>query len=165
MERLHDFKAKDLQGKEVDLSQYKGKAVLVVNTASECGFTPQFEDLEELYKEYKPKGLEIIGFPSDDFGGQEPLEGEKIEEFCQVNYGVSFKMMNKVKVKGDDAADVYKFLSDKKRNGKTSLAPKWNFHKYLIDPDGKLVDYFLTITKPTSAKVKKAIEKTLNLQA
>lgn len=163
MEKLHNFKARDLQGKEVDFSDYKGKAVLVVNTASECGFTHQFKELEELYKEYKPKGLEIVGFPSNDFGGQEPLEGEEIEEFCQVNYGVSFKMMDKVKVTGDEAAEVFKFLSDKKRNGRTSLAPKWNFHKYLIDKDGRVVDYFLTITKPTSSKVKKAIEKTLNL--
>ena len=163
MEKLHDFKARDLQGKEVDFSEYKGKAVLVVNTASECGFTPQFKELEELYKEYKPQGLEIVGFPSNDFGGQEPLQGEEIEEFCQVNYGVSFKMMDKVKVTGDEAAEVFKFLSDKKRNGRTSLAPKWNFHKYLIDKNGRVVDYFLTITKPTSSKVKKAIEKTLNL--
>lgn len=163
MEKLHDFKAKDLQGKEIDFSEYKGKAVLVVNTASECGFTPQFKELEELYKEYGPKGLEIVGFPSNDFGEQEPLQGEEIEEFCQINYGVSFKMMDKVKVTGDEAVEVFKFLSDKKRNGRTSLAPKWNFHKYLIDKDGKVVDYFLTITKPTSSKVKKAIEKTLNL--
>ncbi len=158
---LHNFKVNSLEGKEVDLSEYKGKVVLVVNTATECGFTPQLGELEQLYKEYKDKGLEILGFPSNDFAGQEPREGEAIGEFCQRNYGVSFPMFEKVHVKGKDTAEVFRFLSDKKLNGKVSSVPKWNFHKYLVDKNGQVQDYFYTITKPTAGRLKKAIDKLL----
>lgn len=159
---LYQFKVKNARGKEVDLSDYKGKVVMVVNTASKCGFTPQFADLEELYKEYKDQGFEIIGFPSNEFAGQEPNSPDKAEEFCQINYGVSFPIMDKVKVKkGPEQNEVFKFLTNKKENGKVDLAPIWNFQKYLVDKDGNVVDYFMTFTKPTAPKVKKAIQKLL----
>lgn len=159
---LHQFKVKNARGKDVDLSQYKGKVVLVVNTASKCGFTPQFEQLEELYKEYKDQGLEIIGFPSNEFAGQEPNSSDKAEEFCQINYGVSFPIMDKTMVKkGPQQSDVFRFLTNKSENGTVNLAPLWNFQKYLVDKDGKVVDYFMTITKPNAPKVKKAIQKLL----
>ena len=158
---IHQFKVKDLQGKEVDLSEYKGKVLLVVNTATECGFTPQLGGLEKLYEEYKDKGFEILAFPSNDFQGQEPRDGDAIGQFCQKNYGVSFRMFEKQHVKGKDASDVFKFLSDKKQNGKVSTSPKWNFHKYLVDKDGKVIDHFYTFTDPTAGRVKKAIEKLL----
>lgn len=160
-ESIHQFKFKDLHGKETNLSDYQGKVLMVVNTASKCGFTPQYADLEKLYESYKEKGLEILAFPSNQFGGQEPLEGEEIENFCQVNYGVSFKVMEKSDVKGANANPVFKFLSDKDRNGKVGLSPKWNFQKYLIDKDGHVVDYYLSFTKPTAGKVKRKIEKLL----
>ncbi len=159
---LHQYRIKSAKGKEIDLAQYKGKVVLVVNTASKCGFTPQFEGLEELYQEYKDKGLEIIGMPSNEFGGQEPNSSEGAQEFCQINYGVSFPITEKVHVKkGAEQHEVFKFLTDKKLNGKVNLAPVWNFQKYLVDKDGHVADYFLTITKPTAPKVKKAIQKLL----
>lgn len=159
---LHQYKIKNARGKEIDLAEYKGKVVLVVNTASKCGFTPQFEDLENLYQEYKDQGLVIIGTPSNEFGGQEPNSNEGAQEFCQINYGVSFPITEKIHVKkGSEQHELYQFLTDKKKNGQVGLAPLWNFQKYLIDKDGKVVDYFLTITKPTSPKVKKAIQKLL----
>ena len=159
---IHQFKVNDLAGKPVDLSDYKGKVLLVVNTASECGFTPQLKNLEKLYEEYKGKGFEVLGFPSNDFGRQEPLEGEAIHDFCERNYGVKFPIFEKVHVKGSKASPIFKFLSDKKLNGKVSSTPKWNFHKYLVDKEGKVVDFYYTITKPDSKKVKRAIEKLIN---
>jgi glutathione peroxidase len=160
---LHQFKVKNARGKEVDLSEYKGKVVLVVNTASKCGFTPQFAQLEELYKEFKDQGLEIIGFPSNEFAGQEPNSSDKAEEFCQINYGVSFPIMEKVMVKkSSEQSPVFKFLTNKEENGKVNMAPLWNFQKYLVDKDGKVVDYFMTITKPNAPKVKSAIKKLLS---
>lgn len=159
---LHQFKVKNARGKEVQLADYNGKVVMVVNTASKCGFTPQLEKLEELYKEFKSDGFEIIGFPSNDFAGQEPLAGEKAEEFCQINYGVSFPIMDKVHVKGAEQNEVFRFLSNKDENGAVNMAPKWNFHKYLIDKNGHVVDYFFTFTDPTAPKVKKAIKKLLS---
>lgn len=159
---IHQYKIKNAKGKEIDLAQYKGKVLLVVNTASKCGFTPQFEGLENLYQEFKDKGLEIIGMPSNEFGGQEPNSNEGAQEFCQINYGVSFPITEKVHVKkGAEQNEVFRFLTDKNLNGKVNLAPLWNFQKYLIDKDGQVVDYFLTITKPDAPKVKKAIQKLL----
>lgn len=161
---IYQYKVKNARGKEIDLKDYEGKVVMVVNTASKCGFTPQLEKLEELYKEFKNEGFEIIGFPSNDFAGQEPLDGEKAEEFCQINYGVSFPIMEKVHVKGEEQHPVYKFLSDKNENGRVSSVPKWNFHKYLINKKGEVVDYYYMITSPTSSKVKGAIKKLLKEQ-
>ena len=158
---IHQFSVNDIKGQAVDLSKYKGKVLLIINTASKCGFTPQLKAMEELYQEYKDKGLEILAFPSNDFAGQEPLNGEEIESFCTLNYQSSFPIFEKVHVKGKDRNDLYQFLSDKKENGKLNSVPKWNFHKYLIDKEGKVVDYFYAITSPTSSKVKRAIEKLL----
>ena len=158
---IYDYTAKDLAGKDVKLSDYKGKVLLIVNIASKCGFTPQLGGLEELYEKYKDRGLEVIGFPSNQFGGQEPLEKEQISEFCQVNFGVSFKIMEKTLVRGSDKNSVYKFLTDKKLNGKVNTAPLWNFFKYLIDRNGNVVDYYSSITSPTDAKLIKQIEACL----
>jgi glutathione peroxidase len=158
---IYDYTAKDLSGKDVKLADYKGKVLLIVNIASKCGFTPQLGGLEEIYEKYKDKGFEVIGFPSNQFGGQEPLEKEQISEFCQVNFGVSFKIMEKSKVRGSEKNEVYKFLTDKKLNGKVNNAPLWNFFKYLIDREGKVVDYYTSITTPTDAKLTKQIEACL----
>lgn len=160
---LHQYKIKNARGKEIDLAELQGKVVLVVNTASKCGFTPQFEDLENLYQEYKDQGLVIIGTPSNEFGGQEPNSDEGAQEFCQINYGVSFPITEKIQVKkGPEQHALYQFLTNKDKNGQVGMAPLWNFQKYLIDKNGKVVDYFLTITKPTAPKVKKAIQKLLS---
>lgn len=156
---IYDFKVKDVSGKEVDLSEYKGKVLLIVNTASECGFTPQYKGMEEIRNEFKDSGFEVLAFPSNDFMGQEPLEGMEIQNFCERNYDTSFPVMEKVHVKGDDAHPLFKFLSDKKENGKVNSTPKWNFHKYLIDKEGNVIDYYYSITKPESSKVKKAVKK------
>lgn len=158
---IHKFQVKNAAGKEVSLEDYKGKVLLVVNTASKCGLTPQFEQLEELYKSYREKGLEIIGFPSADFAGQEPNDAEGAEQFCKINYGVTFPIMEKIHVKGDEQHPLYHFLSNKSENGKVNIAPKWNFQKYLVDKEGNVVDYYLPITKPDASKIKNAIEKLL----
>ncbi len=158
---IHQFTVNDLTGKAVDLSTYKGKVLLVVNTASQCGFTPQLEGLSELYESYKDKGLEILAFPSNDFNGQEPLEGEAIGDFCQINYGVKFKIFEKTHVKGKEVAPLFHFLANKKENGAINSIPKWNFHKYLVDKNGQVIDYFYSTTTPTASRVKRAIEKLL----
>jgi glutathione peroxidase len=156
---VHDYTVKDIKGKDVNLADYKGKVLLIVNTASKCGFTIQYKDLEKLYEQYKDKGFEILAFPSNDFMNQEPLQGDAIADFCEVNFGVSFKLFERVSVKGPDQIPLFKFLSNKSLNGKFNSVPKWNFHKYLVDKDGNVVDYYYSITSSTSAKVKKAIEK------
>lgn len=163
METVHNFTVKEINGTSKKLSDYKGKVLLIVNTASKCGFTKQFADLEQLYQDYKDKDFEILGFPSNQFQGQEPLEGNAITEFCQLNYGVSFKMFDKVDVKGETAIPLYQYLSSKKQNRTFNSTPKWNFHKFLVDKNGKVVDYFYTITNPNSKKVRKAIDKLLAL--
>jgi len=161
MQSIHEFEFTDLYGKPVDFSDYKGKVLLIVNTASKCGFTPQLDGLEKLYSQYKDQGFEVLAFPSDQFAGQEPLNGEAIGDFCQKNYGVSFPIMEKSKVKGSEANAVYKFLGSKSANGKTSSKPMWNFHKYVVDKNGFVQDYFFTTTKPTSKKVVNLIERLL----
>ncbi|HWW37747.1 glutathione peroxidase [Pedobacter sp.] len=158
---IHQFKVKLLNGLEKNLSAYKDKVLLVVNIASACGFVPQLKELQELRAELKDKGFEILAFPSNDFGRQEPLEGEQISEFCQVNYGVEFPVFEKIMVRGNQAHPIYKFLSDKKLNGKMTSTPRWNFHKYLINKQGEVVDYFFPFTKPMSSKVKKKIMRLL----
>ncbi|MEJ2687603.1 MAG: glutathione peroxidase [Gammaproteobacteria bacterium] len=156
----YDYAFDTLSGDEpMPLAQYQGKVLLVVNTASECGFTPQYRGLEALYRKYHDRGLVVIGVPSNDFGGQEPGSSAKIAAFCRVNYGVSFPMASKVHVKGDDAHPFYRWA--RQRFG-IKGAPKWNFHKYLIDRDGKLVDYFHSTTEPESPRLAKAIEARLD---
>ncbi len=158
---IHQFTINNLKGEAVSLKDFEGKVLLIVNTASKCGFTPQLEAMENLHNDYKDKGFSVLGIPSNDFGGQEPLEGDAIQEFCQVNYGVSFPMFEKMHVKGKNASELYQFLSSKKANGRVNSSPKWNFHKYLVNKEGEVIDYFLTLTSPSASKVKRAIEKLL----
>lgn len=150
---LHDFKVEDIYGDPFDLASLAGKKVMVVNTASKCGLTPQFEDLEKLYQEYRESGFVIIGFPANNFMNQEPGSNEDIIEFCQANYGVSFPMMTKISVKGDDMAPLYQWLTQKSQNGKLDAEVSWNFQKFLIDEQGNLVDVLSPREKPYSEKV------------
>lgn len=161
---IYPFKVKLLNGKEKNLSDFKGKVLLIVNTASGCGFTPQLQELQDLHRVYSDQGFEVLGFPSNDFGGQEPLDGAGINEFCEVNYGVQFPMFEKIMVRGKEAHPLFAFLSDKKLNGNLNSTPKWNFHKYLINKHGEVVDYFYSFTKPSSSKVKKKIQRLLDEQ-
>ncbi|NLN31982.1 MAG: glutathione peroxidase [Flavobacteriaceae bacterium] len=158
MNTIYDYKVEDISGDEFDFADLKGKKILIVNTASKCGFTPQFEGLEEIYQKYKDQNFVIVGFPSNDFGQQDPGSNEEIAEFCKINYGVSFPMMSKISVKGDSIAPIYEFLTQKELNGKKNSSVKWNFQKYLINEDGTFHDYFYSITKPDSKKITKWIE-------
>jgi glutathione peroxidase len=155
---FYQFKVNALNGSPYDLSQLKGKKVMVVNTASKCGFTPQYADLEALYQQYKDKGFVIIGFPANNFLHQEPGTNEEIAQFCQVNYGVSFPMMEKISVKGKDMHPLYQWLTQKALNGKLDSEVKWNFQKYLIDEQGNLVDVVYSKTNPQSDNIKAWIE-------
>jgi glutathione peroxidase len=151
---IYDIQINDLQGKKIELSDYKGKHILFVNVASKCGFTPQYESLEKLSSTYK-NNLIVIGVPCNQFGKQEPGNASEIEEFCQVNYGVTFLITEKIDVKGDHKHPLYKWLTLRSLNGKKSSSVKWNFQKYLVDTEGKLIDYFFSITKPFSSKITK----------
>jgi glutathione peroxidase len=153
MNSFYDFKTKTLDGKEFQLSSLKGKKVLVVNTASKCGFTPQYKELETLYKTYGGDKFVIVGFPANNFANQEPGTNEDIKSFCQLNYGVTFPMMSKISVKGNDMDPIYQWLTKKDLNGKTDSEVKWNFQKYLIDEKGNLVDVVDSKTLPTSDKI------------
>ena len=137
-ENIYQFKVEDLSGKVFDFATLKGKKIMIVNTASKCGLTPQYKDLEAVYKEYKDKGFVIIGFPANNFASQEPGTNEEIATFCQMNYGVTFPMMDKVSVKGDDMAAIYQFLTQKSKNGLQDSKVEWNFQKYLINEKGEL---------------------------
>ncbi len=154
---IYDIKIDSLQGKAVDLNDYKGKHILFVNVASKCGFTPQYRDLEKLYQEYQDK-LIVIGVPCNQFGNQEPGSSSEIEEFCQVNYGVSFLITEKVDVKGSNQHPLYEWLTKKGQNAKKSSTVRWNFQKYLVDDEGNLVDFYYSITKPTSSKITKHLK-------
>ena len=147
MTTLSDFQAEALTGGEVDLGEYDGKVVLVVNTASECGFTPQYEGLEQLYRELKDEGLVVLGFPSDQFGHQEPGSEAEIAEFCQRNYGVTFPMFSKVEVNGPGTHPVFKWLKNEKK-GMVGGAIKWNFTKFLIGRDGAVLERYGSVKKP-----------------
>ena len=152
---VHDFKVKGLDGSTIDLSQYKGKKILIVNTASKCGFTPQYADLEKLYEKYKDK-LVIIGFPANNFGQQEPGTSGEIKEFCTKNYGVTFPMADKVDVIGDNTAPLFKYLTDEaKKLGVTDPVIKWNFTKFLVDEKGVLVAVFPSKVKPMDDQITK----------
>uniref|UniRef100_UPI00404850D9 glutathione peroxidase n=1 Tax=Polaribacter sp. TaxID=1920175 RepID=UPI00404850D9 len=151
---LYDIKIKGTDQKEIDFSQFKGKKILFVNVASECGFTPQYEGLQKLYETYKDD-LMVIGVPCNQFGGQEPGTLAQIQTFCSTNYGVTFMLTEKVDVKGANQHPLYKWLTDKELNGVKSSSVKWNFQKYLIDENGQLIDYYFSITKPMSSKITK----------
>ena len=147
MAKIYDFKALNNKGEEVDFSQYEGKVLMIVNTASKCGFTPQYDGLEDLYKRYKDLGLEIVGFPCDQFAHQEPGSNEEIAEFCRLNHGVTFPLMAKIEVNGDNAHPIYKYLKNAAK-GTFGNAIKWNFTKFLISRDGEQVTRFAPTTKP-----------------
>ena len=150
---IYDFKVEGLEGGTIDFSKYKGKKILVVNTASKCGYTPQYKELEEIYKKYSSKNFVIVGFPANNFGAQEPGSDKEIQSFCQLNYGVTFPMMSKVSVKGNDMCEMYKFLTQKDKNGLQDSEVKWNFQKYLINEKGELEKVFLSNVKPTDASI------------
>jgi glutathione peroxidase len=155
---LHDFKVKTLTNQEFDMASLKGKKVMIVNTASKCGLTPQYKDIEALYSKYKDRGFVVIGFPANNFMNQEPGTNEEIAEFCEVNYGVTFPMMDKISVKGKDQHPVYSWLTEKSKNGKMDSEVKWNFQKYLINENGELVDVLQPREKADSEKVINWIE-------
>jgi len=150
---FHNFTVETIEGEQFDLSELKGKKVLVVNTASKCGFTPQYEGLQELYEKYGTKKFTVIGFPANNFANQEPGSDEQIKQFCTSNFGVTFPMMSKISVKGDDQHPVYQWLTQKKYNGKMDTKVKWNFQKYMIDEQGELVDVAYSRTKPMDDKI------------
>lgn len=150
---FYDFKVKDINGNDFDLSKLKGKKVLVVNTASKCGFTPQYKQLESLFETYGGDKFAIIGFPANNFASQEPGTNQEIAEFCEKNYGVKFPMMSKISVKGDDMDPLYQWLTSKSKNGVLDSEVKWNFQKYLIDENGKLVETLESKVKPDDEKI------------
>lgn len=152
-ENLHNFKVEALDGSQFDLASLKGKKVMVVNTASKCGLTPQYEQLQELYEAYKDDNFVIIGFPANNFLWQEPGSNDEIAEFCQKNYGVSFPMMAKISVKGNDQHPVYQFLTDKTKNGYKDSKVKWNFQKYLVNANGEIEKIIAPKTLPTDQSV------------
>ena len=154
---IYDYKVEALDGSEINFADFKGKKILIVNTASECGFTPQYADLEKLYEANKDK-LVIVGFPANNFGGQEPGSNAEIGTFCQKNYGVTFPMAAKVSVKGDDTAPIFKYLTEKELNGIKNSAVLWNFTKFLVDENGKLIDSFVSTTKPTDDAITKYLK-------
>lgn len=152
-ENIYQFKVTDLYGKEFDFASLKGKKVLIVNTASECGLTPQYKDLEAIYEKYKSMNFVIVGFPANNFGAQEPGSNEQIAKFCEMNYGVTFPMMSKISVKGDDMHKVYQFLTQKTRNGLQDSEVEWNFQKYLINEQGQLVKVLSPKVLPTDEAI------------
>lgn len=152
-ETIYQFKVKDLYGKEFDFASLKGKKILVVNTASECGLTPQYKDLEAIYEKYKDLNFVIVGFPANNFGSQEPGSNEQIAKFCEMNYGVTFPMMSKISVKGSDMNEVYQFLTQKSKNGLQDSEVEWNFQKYLINEQGELVKVLSPRVLPTDAAI------------
>ena len=153
---VYDFQFKDLDGSILDLAEYKGKIIVVVNVASQCGFTNQYEDMQNVWEKYQSKGIIMLGVPSNDFGQQEPGSSIEIKDFCEAKFGISFPMTEKVQVKGIEAHPFY--IWARETYGKAAI-PKWNFHKIIIDKDGKIAETFSSITKPTSKKFIKVIEK------
>lgn len=155
---FYEYSAKNIDGKEINMSDYKGNIILVVNTASKCGFTPQLKDLEELYKEYKDSGVEILGFPCNQFLNQEPGENKEVKNFCQINYGVTFNMFEKIDVNGSNTHPLYKYLKEQEK-GLLTKDIKWNFTKFLIDKEGNVIKRYSPATSPL--KIKTDIEKLL----
>jgi glutathione peroxidase len=156
---FYDFSAKDINGHEINMNEYKGKVLLVVNTASKCGFTPQLKELEELYKEYRGIGLEILGFPCNQFLNQEPGSNNDVKNFCEINYGVTFNMFEKIDVNGNNAHPIFKYLKSKEKGFLTSDI-KWNFTKFLINKEGNVVKRYSPTTAPS--KIRTDIEKLID---
>ena len=157
---IYDFPIKDIDGNETSLAEYKGKVLLIVNVASKCGYTPQYEGLQALYEEHEEDGLVIVGFPANNFNGQEPGTNEDIKEFCRLNYGVTFPMTSKVSVKGEDQAPLFEYLTSLE-NEDFEGEVKWNFEKFLIDREGNLIRRFRSATKPESEELTSAIKALL----
>lgn len=155
---IHQFKAENIEGESFDFSSLKGKKLMIVNTASECGLTPQYEQLQEVYDHYQSKDFVIIGFPANNFGAQEPGSDEQIAAFCKKNYGVSFPMMSKISVKGDDMHPIYQFLTQKDKNGLQDSEVEWNFQKYLLNEEGHLVKVISPSTLPNDESILQWIE-------
>ena len=160
-----DFAVQNIDGKRIELSEYRGKVVLMVNVASKCGLTPQYEQFQQLHERYAGKGLRILAFPANNFGGQEPGTNEQIKQFCKANYDVGFDLFAKVSVKGEDCCELYKFLTSPKKNGKLGGPIRWNFTKFLIGRDGKVAERFEPRTKPDAPEVVKALEAALEKKA
>jgi glutathione peroxidase len=158
---IYDFQVEDIDGRPVSLQEYRGKVLLIVNVASRCGFTYQYEGLEALYREYGQRGLVVLGFPANDFLGQEPGSNEQIKEFCTLNYGVSFPMFAKIHVKGRGAHPLYRFLTDKRTNPRFAGGITWNFNKFLIGRDGTVLGRFGSREEPGSDRVRRAVEQAL----
>ena len=158
---FYDFSIKSIDGENIELSKYKERATLLVNVASNCGFTKQYAELQEIWEKYKNDGLIVLGIPSNQFGGQEPGTNEEIKKFCEVNFNINFPITSKYDVKGDNAHPVY--IWAKKNHGKSTI-PKWNFHKILINKEGIIVDTYSSFTKPTSKKIIDEIENILNIK-
>lgn len=161
---VHDFTMKDIDGKDVPLSQYKGRVMLIVNVASRCGFTPQYEGLEALYKKYAAQGLVVLGFPANNFMGQEPGTDAEIKSFCSLKYNVTFPMFSKISVKGKDEHPLYKFLTQKETDPSFSGEISWNFNKFLVDRSGAVVARFGSRDTPEDASLIKAVEQALALK-
>jgi glutathione peroxidase len=155
---IYDICINALNGNPIDLSSFKGKYILFVNVASKCGFTPQYKELQKLHELYKGH-LQIIGVPCNQFGGQEPADANTIQSFCEINYGVSFLVTEKIDVKGKNQHPLYAWLTKKDLNAKINSKVKWNFQKYLVDPNGNIVDYYFSITNPLSSKITKHLKK------
>lgn len=157
---IYEYTVKDINKKDVKLSDYKGKVLLIVNVASKCGFTKQYDGLQKIYENYKDQGFEVLGFPCNDFGGQEPGSNEEIAEFCSLNFNITFSMFDKVKVLGDEKHPLFELLTNNIVTGKSNI--KWNFEKFIIDKEGNVVDRFRSITKPEGKKLTSLIEKELS---
>ena len=155
----YDFNFNDLDGSPLKLSEYKNKVIIVINVASQCGFTKQYEDMQKVWEVYQDKGIIMLGVPSNDFGNQEPGTSEEIKNFCEAKFGITFPMTEKIIVKGENAHPFYKWARE--NHGKSAI-PKWNFHKIIIGKDGKVIDTFASLTNPSSNKFIKAIEKALD---
>jgi glutathione peroxidase len=163
LESVLDFTVQDIDGAEVKLrDKYEGKVLLVVNTASECGYTPQYADLEALYEKYREKGFEVLAFPSNDFGGQEPGSNSEIKLFCTEKYEVKFPLFAKIPVKGEDKHPLYAFLTDSERNPESGGDIKWNFTKFLVDDEGKVIRRYESKVKPTDENLAKDVEEALD---
>ncbi len=154
---IHSFKVKSIEGKTIDFASFKGKKILVVNTASKCGYTPQYDALQKVYEQYKDK-LVIVGFPANNFGGQEPGTDSEVQEFCKARFGVTFPLASKVSVKGEDMAPIYKWLTSKAENGVLDADIKWNFGKFLLDEKGQLIQYFPSKVTPDSEEILKYLK-------
>ncbi|MFN7115512.1 MAG: glutathione peroxidase [Saprospiraceae bacterium] len=152
MHSIHQFKVQGIEGNEIDFAQFAGKKIIIVNVASECGYTPQYQQLQELYDEFQDK-LVIVGFPSDDFGGQEPGTNEEIQAFCEIRYGVRFPLSAKITIKGTSVHPVYQWLTQKSQNGVADSEVRWNFYKYLLDENGQLVKSFPSGVSPLDEQI------------